>query len=65
MKKQKFVCFPQEVLTCAECSCIGYFGLGFLVASNNHKIFLSTSESLDDMLSASHVLLLHKGVVVC
>lgn len=59
------MCFPQEVLTCAECSCIGYFGLGFLVAGNNDKIFLSASESLDDMLSAGHILLLHKRVVVC
>jgi len=59
-----FMCFPQMVLTRAESPCIGYFRLRFLVASNNDKVFLSASESLDDVLSASQVLLLHKRVVM-
>lgn len=60
-----FGCFPPEVLTCAECPCVGHFGLGFLVAGNEDKVFLPTSESSDDVLSARQVLLLHKRVVMC
>lgn len=56
-------CFPQEVLTCAECPCVRHFGLGFLVANNHDKVFLSTLESVDDMLSACQVLVLHQRVV--
>lgn len=60
-----FMCFSQEVLTCAECPCVGYFGLGFLVAGNDDKVFLSASESSDDVLSAGQVLLLYERVVMC
>lgn len=50
--KKKSVCFRQGVLTCAECACVGYFGLGFQVASDDYEVFLSTSEASDDTLGA-------------